>query len=242
MSTDSLPMTAELLIKHHPKLPTFHLLPKIYKFNIPGRPIVSACSCPTEHISEHLDAILQPLVQSLPTYVKSSAHTLNLIEDINQNPNFELKYFFTVGVTLPYTCIPHSDGLKALKHFLNKRATPDPTDRHLDPSCGTGFEQEHFFSFRDEVFSQVDFEEKAEEMVNFFLQRRYLENTAKKALDQVRPIPRQKSLQSNSNKTAAEERPIMSPIYHPSTIRVRKIILSNWSLLQARTEVAKIFN
>ena len=42
ISTDALPMTARLLIKHHPKLPTFYLLPKIHKFNNPGRPIVSA--------------------------------------------------------------------------------------------------------------------------------------------------------------------------------------------------------
>ena len=58
ISTDVFPMTAKLLIKHHPKLPTFYLLPKIHKFNNPGRPIVSACSCPTEHISEYIDAVL----------------------------------------------------------------------------------------------------------------------------------------------------------------------------------------
>ena len=95
ISTDALPMTAKLLIKHHPKLPTFYLLPKIYKFNNPGRPIVSTCSCPTEHISEYLDAVLQPLVQSLPTYIKDSTHALDLIEDINQTPNFEPRYLFT---------------------------------------------------------------------------------------------------------------------------------------------------
>ena len=43
----------------------------------------------------------------------------------------------------------------------------------------------------------ADFEENAEEMANFFLQRRYPENTVKKALHQVRPIPRQKKLQPN---------------------------------------------
>ena len=121
ISTDVFPMTARLLIKHHPKLPTFYLLPKIHIFNTPGRPIVSACSCPTEHISEYLDAVLQPLVQSLPTYIKDSTHALNLIEDINQTPNFEPKYLFTMDVTSLYTCIPHSDGLKALKHFVVAR-------------------------------------------------------------------------------------------------------------------------
>ena len=87
---------------------------------------MSACSSPTEHISEYLDAVRQPLVQSLPTYVKDSTHALNLKEGINQNQNPEPKYLFTMDVTSLYTCIPRSDGLTALKHFLNKRATPDP--------------------------------------------------------------------------------------------------------------------
>ena len=48
-------------------------------------------------------------------------------------------------------------------------------------------------------------------------------------------------VQPNS-KTATKERPIMSLLYHPSTIHVHKVTLSNWSLLQACTEVAKIFS
>ena len=101
-----------------------------------------------------------------------------------------------------------------------------------------------FLRLRRLCSDDADFEEKAEEMVSFFLQRQYLENTVrkkKKALDQVRPIPRPKTQQPNS-KTAADERPIMNLLYKPSTIRVRNTILSNCSLLQARTEVAKIFS
>ncbi|WP_419619241.1 GIY-YIG nuclease family protein, partial [Thiolapillus sp.] len=118
--------------------------------------------------------------------------------------------------------------------YLDYRSSHNPSTKNSIP-----FSQ--FLRLRRLCSDDADFEEKAEEMANFFLQRRYPENTVKKALDQVRPIPRQKTLQPNS-KTAAEERPIMSLLYHPSTIRVRKIILSNWSLLQARTEVAKIFS
>ena len=145
--TDALPMTAKLLIKHYPKLPAFYLQPKINKFNNRGRPIVSACSCPTEHISEYLDAVLQPLVHSLPTYVKDSTHALNLIEDINQNQNFEPKYFFTMDITSLYTCISHNDGLKALKHFLNKRATPDPPTDALIRLAELVLNKNNFFFF-----------------------------------------------------------------------------------------------
>ena len=110
-----------------------------------------------------------------------------------------------------------------------------------NPSTKNSIPFSQFLRLRSLCSDDADFEEEAEEMASFFLQRRYPESTVKKALDQVRPISRQKTLQPKS-KTAAEERPIMSLLYHPSIIRVRKIILSNWCLLQARTEVAKIFS
>ncbi|XP_070188824.1 uncharacterized protein [Littorina saxatilis] len=59
---NNLPATVKLLLKSDAKQPTFYLLPKIHKPNTPGRPIVSACSCPTEFISEYLDFLLQPIV------------------------------------------------------------------------------------------------------------------------------------------------------------------------------------
>ena len=132
----------------------FYVLPKIHKANIPGRPIVSACSCPTEHISEYPDVILQPLVQSLPTDIKHSTHALNLIEDINLNQNFEPKYLFTMDVTSLYTCIPHSDGLKALQYFLNKRTTLHPPTDTLIRLAELVLNK-NTFSFKGEAFSQM---------------------------------------------------------------------------------------
>ena len=114
---------------------------------------MSACRCPAEDNSEYLDAILQPLEQSLPTYVKGSTNALSLIEDIDQNPNSEPKVLFTMDVTSLCTCIPHSDGLKALKHFLNKRASPDPSADTLIRFAEQVLNK-NTFSFRDEVFSR----------------------------------------------------------------------------------------
>ena len=42
--------------------------------------------------------------------------------------------------------------------------------------------------------------------------------------------------------TRTPKRPVISLLYHPSTNRVRKIIQSNWSLLQSRAELAAIFS
>ena len=48
-----------------------------------GRPIVSACSCPTELISSYLDKIMAPIVKTLPSYMKDSHHVLEIFRDFN---------------------------------------------------------------------------------------------------------------------------------------------------------------
>ena len=123
---DSLPPTAQNLIVRKVKQPSFYLLPKIHKQNCPGRPIVSAVSCPTEHISCYLDFVFQPLVKSLPSYLKDTNHALNILDDFNHTPNFSPSLLFTMDVCSLYTSIPHQDGLKALKFFLDKRRVCDP--------------------------------------------------------------------------------------------------------------------
>ena len=117
----NLPTTATLLKKSTPKQAKFYLLPKIHKPANPGRPIVSACSCPTEHLSQYLDFIFQPIVQSLPTYLKDTTDTLQMLEEFNDHPPFQPNLLFTLDVVSLYTSIPHADGLTALKFFLDCR-------------------------------------------------------------------------------------------------------------------------
>ena len=88
----------------------------MYKTNNPGRPIVSACSCPTELISSYLDKIMAPIVRSSPSYVKDSQHALQIFRDFNFLG--EDKLIFTMDITSLYTVIPNGEGLLALKHFF----------------------------------------------------------------------------------------------------------------------------
>ena len=60
ISDGSLPQTASNLIHTTPRTSHIYFLPKIHKVNNPGRPIVSACSCPTELISSYLDSVTLP--------------------------------------------------------------------------------------------------------------------------------------------------------------------------------------
>ena len=67
-----LPDSASNLIINTPRTSCIYFLPKIHKPNNPGRPIASACSCPTEPISSYLHRIMTPIVKSLPSYIKDT--------------------------------------------------------------------------------------------------------------------------------------------------------------------------
>ena len=374
-----LPVTARLLIKQQPRESIFYLLPKIHKLNTPGRPIVSACSCPTENISLYLDSVLQPLVQALPTFVKDTTHALKLIDNINSDSTFTAKTLFTLDVASLYTSIPHEDGLKALAFFLNKRPNQEPSTATLTRLAELVLTM-NTFSFNDEVFTQLsgvamgtkmgpsyaclfmghleheicsqyqgpmpevykryiddgigatalseatlldfisfindfhptikfthtissntvtfldldltlnngqisttvhykptdshsyldyrsshtpstrdsipysqflrlrrlcsdedDFHSKAAEMSSFFEERHYPSKVIVNALDKVRNIPRQDSLQPSLT-NASIDRPVLTLLYHPLTVPVPKIIKSHWHILQSTPNLSDIFD
>jgi len=103
-----LPTTATNLIITIPRTSCVYFLPKIHNPNNPGRPIASACSCPTELISSYLDKIMAPIVRSLPSYIKD-------------------KLIFTMDITSLYTVISNGEGLLALKHFFDLRRVKEPS-------------------------------------------------------------------------------------------------------------------
>lgn len=119
IKNEDLPPTAKH-VKSKAKQSTFCLLPKIHT---PGRPIVwlSACSCPTENISEYLDSLLLPIAQSLPIYTKGTTHALNIFKQMNAAKTFQPQLLFTLDVVSLYTSIPHRDGLRVLSFFLDRR-------------------------------------------------------------------------------------------------------------------------
>ena len=96
-----LPATATILIITTPRTSCIYFLPKIHKPNNPGRPIVSACSCPTELISSYLDKIMAPIVRSLPSYVKDSQHALQIFRDFNFLGEDKLILLWTLHLFTP---------------------------------------------------------------------------------------------------------------------------------------------
>ena len=65
------------------RTPLFYCFPKVHKPNIPLRSIVSACDSSTDQFSNYVTHSLQPLVETLPSYVLDSKHFLQLLESLH---------------------------------------------------------------------------------------------------------------------------------------------------------------
>ena len=112
------PKVAGILKIKKPKTPQIYFLPKIHKDVVPppGRPIVSANSCPTENISAFIDMFLNPLVKNSDHYIKDTTDFVRKIKEIGKvEPNTILG---SLDVSSLYTNIPNNEGLNATLNIL----------------------------------------------------------------------------------------------------------------------------
>ncbi|XP_073514025.1 uncharacterized protein [Phyllobates terribilis] len=109
----------ESIKKLRPKLPTFYLLPKLHKDPIdpPGRPIISGNGSLCESLCTIVDFYLQPLVHTLPSFIKDSTEALKRIDSIHLEPG---SVMVTADVEALYSSIRHHDGLEAVSLFLQE--------------------------------------------------------------------------------------------------------------------------
>lgn len=72
---------ASFLLVEHPQIPIFHSLPKLHKGGFPPsfRPIVSGIMSLNENMCEWVDALLQPLVKSIPGYIRDTKDVLTTL-------------------------------------------------------------------------------------------------------------------------------------------------------------------
>ena len=66
-----------------------------------GRPIVSACSRPTELISSYLDRIMVPIVKSLSSYINDTNQVLGIFRDFDFPAKTNLFLLWTLLLYIP---------------------------------------------------------------------------------------------------------------------------------------------
>uniref|UniRef100_A0A914EIS7 Reverse transcriptase domain-containing protein n=1 Tax=Acrobeloides nanus TaxID=290746 RepID=A0A914EIS7_9BILA len=113
ITRDCTPPCLYTLIKTH-KLKSEDLLstdPSIYKI----RPIISSIEGPADRISWLLNAILSPLLDKVPSYLKNTAHFINKLGDLTSDSAIA-----SFDVEALYTNIPNSDAIESTMEFLDE--------------------------------------------------------------------------------------------------------------------------
>lgn len=82
----------DYLVPVAPHIPIMYYLPKVHKnaTQPPGRPIVSGIDSVTSRVGRYKDFHLQPLVQSVPSYLKDTGDTIRRMESINYQCDYLL--------------------------------------------------------------------------------------------------------------------------------------------------------
>ncbi|KAM4031683.1 uncharacterized protein ACNLHF_019104 isoform 1-T2 [Anomaloglossus baeobatrachus] len=145
---------AEYLIKSNPVTPVFYVLPKIHK-NLqqpPGRPIVASTESILSPLAISLDKILTPLIPVIPSYLKDTSDFLSHIRSFTSRPPDCLLVTFDVDSL--YTSIAHSDGIQAVKWFLELYGSLSPLQHSFCLDLLQLVLGNNFFLFEDQFYMQ----------------------------------------------------------------------------------------
>jgi len=132
-----------LFFKANDYTPKFHMLMKIHKNPVKGRPIVGATKWITTNLSVFLDQRLQQLLPRYPAILKDSRDLINRWQDIHLQD--DLDWLVSLDVESLYTNIIVEDVLTLL-------ATLDPTAANLFDLI----RQFNIFEYNDTIYQQID--------------------------------------------------------------------------------------
>lgn len=146
---------ASFLVKAVHFTPYLYYLPKVHKslVNPPGQPIVVAMGSITSGFSQYIDQFLQPLAQSLQSYIRDGTHLLELLSYYSWKPNY---LWVSLDVQSLYTSIPHDVGLGAIQSFLYQDPMLNPRQASFIVEATSFCLTYNYFKFENDFFLQVN--------------------------------------------------------------------------------------
>ena len=138
------------LFRDNPRTSNFYTLPKIYKKNNPGRPIVNSIGSITERLSEYVDENIKSLAKLVPLYIKDTTHFITLINDITVE---EKDLLVTIDVSSLYTNIIHEEGLEGMRSWMIENNISQQGAQFIK-ILGTLVLKNNYFEFNGEIYLQ----------------------------------------------------------------------------------------
>ena len=154
------------IVKTH-KIPPSLDDPKdwIEENGFPLRGIISGCGSPTERLAGYVDYILQPGMKNLPSYLKDTIHTLQILEETNKNiqeGRISLEGVGLVSLDLEamYNNMSEELGTGACRDFLLNRTEQGGGDDNYIPTTNSVLAalelclKNNYFQFDDKIYKQ----------------------------------------------------------------------------------------
>jgi hypothetical protein len=136
-------------------IPTFHLLPKIHKTPIKGRPIVPSHSWLTTGFSVWIDSILQKILPELDIIIKDTKSLIIQLEKVILPPG-EI-WLVTGDVSSMYTNIPtNTTTYQSLSNFISSKLSLTPCEKTLLEQTFRFIMANNYFEFNGSYYKQVN--------------------------------------------------------------------------------------
>ena len=138
------------------KPPLFYGLPKIHKVDIPLRPIVASIGSPSYSLSKYIASMISPLAGKTDSFIKDSAHFVDLVKDIKLS---EDEIMISFDVKSLFTNVPITEAVEVIHGMLKSDDTleertvlsPDRIAELLDLCL-----RSTYFSYNDAFYEQKE--------------------------------------------------------------------------------------
>ena len=132
----------------------FYVLPKVHKLSVinqtlVGRPICSGCKFPTYLLSKFIDQTLQPIVQSMSTYLRNSTDLIKSITKLEFDSEIIL---ITMDIVNLYPSIPIDEGISYVKDAM---IDFEEKERNLLIDLLIIVLKQNVISFEEKVYRQI---------------------------------------------------------------------------------------
>ncbi|KAG1041829.1 hypothetical protein G6F43_012029 [Rhizopus delemar] len=137
-------------------IPTFHLIPKIHKTPMAGRPIVPSHSWLTTGFSVWLDTILQKVLPHRSYIIKDTTSLIHRLEGLSL-PSNTPTWFITGDVSSMYTNIPTNEKtFDMICTYIGEQLDLNSQDQSILIRVLSFIMMNNFFTFNNKLYRQIN--------------------------------------------------------------------------------------
>ena len=140
-------MDSQILRPANSRTPIFYVLPKIHKYNNPGRNVISSVNSHTEKLSAYVDEFLRPLAQALASHIRDTTDFIIRLKNLGRVPGSSI--LVTLDVSSSYI-----DGLAIIEEELTKTGQTQISTKTLSCLLKKVLKLNNF-TFENHIFIQV---------------------------------------------------------------------------------------